>query len=213
MKDIIIVCAGNYAREIHAHIYRANTLADERHEEHPYNLLGFINDYPDSLKGTGVQEPILGSIKDWYPKGDEWYAMGTGDPMGKVKLSRMLKERGCRFISFIAPNAIIPHDLIMGEGCVIEAYRIGCGVKLGDFVNVNSSMLMSGAQIGSFSTTTGFTLVENAKVGERVYIGSHAVIKEGVTIGDDARISVGSIVTNDVPAGATVFGVPAERIG
>lgn len=213
MKDIIIVCAGNYAREIHAHIYRANRLADERHEEHPYNLLGFINDYPDSLDGMGVKEPILGTIKDWYPKGNEWYVMGTGDPEGKVKLSKMLKERGCRFISFVAPSAIVPQDLEMGEGCVIEAYRIGCGVKLGDFVNVNSSMLMSGAQIDSYSTTTGFTVVENAKVGKRVYIGSHAVITDGVIVGDDARISVGSIVTEDVPSGVTVFGVPAKSIG
>lgn len=213
MKDIIIVCAGNYAREIHAHIHRANKLADEKHEEHPYNLLGFINDYPDSLDGTGVQEPILGTIKDWYPKGNEWYAMGTGDPSGKVKLSKMLKERGCRFTSFISPNVIVPPDLIMGEGCVIEAYRIGCGVKLGDFVNVNSSMLMSGAQIDSFSTTTGFTLIENAHIGKRVYIGSHAVVKEGVNVGDDARISVGSIVLDDVAPNSTVFGVPAVHTG
>lgn len=213
MKNIIIVCAGNHAREIHAHIYRANKLAEKKHEECPYNLLGFINDFPDTLKGTGVSEPILGTIKEWHPKGDEWYIMGNGTPEAKEKLSKMLKERGCRFTSFIAPSAIITHDLEMGEGCVILAYRVGCAVKLGDFVSVNGSMLMSGAKIDSYSTTTGFTLVENARVGKRVYIGSHAVIAEGVSVGDDARISVGSIVTKDVPASTTVFGVPAEIIG
>lgn len=213
MKDVIIVCAGNHAREIHAHIHRANWLADTRGEERPYNLLGFINDIPDTLEGTGVEEPILGTIADWHPIGDEWYIMGTAGPEGKAKLAPMLKDRGCRFTSFIAPHAIVSHDLEMGEGCVIQAYRIGCGVTLGDFVSVNSSYLMSGAKVGSFSTTTGFTVVENATVGERVYIGSHAVITHGVTVGDDARVSVGSIVMKDVPDGATVFGVPAEDTG
>ncbi len=213
MKNIIIVCAGNHAREIHAHIYRANRIADEKKEERPYNLLGFINDYPDTLDGTGVKEPILGTIKDWYPKGDEWYIMGTAAPEGKRKLSKLLKERGCRFTSFIAPSAIVPQDLKMGEGCVIQAYRIGCGVQLGDFVSVNGSMLMSGAQIDSFSTTTGFTVVEEARIGKGVYVGSHAVITGGVSVGDDAQVSVGSIVIKDVPAKSTVFGVPGETIG
>ena len=213
MKKIIIVCAGNHAREIHAHIHRANCLAEEKKEEKPYELLGFINDYPDSLDNTGVKEPILGTIKDWYPKGDEWYIMGTAEPSNKEKLAHMLKERGCRFTSFIAPSALVPKDLQLGEGCVIQAYRIGYGVMLGDFVSINGSMIMSGARIGSFSTTTGFTVVEKAEVGKRVYIGTHAVITEGITVGDDARVSVGSIVTEDVQPGATVFGVPADKIG
>lgn len=213
MKNIIIVCAGNRAREIQANIYLANKIAAEKNQDKPYNLLGFINDIPGALDGTGIQEPILGSIVDWYPKGDECYIMGTADPKGKEKLAVMLKGRGCRFISFIAPNAIVSPDLIMGEGCVIEAYRIGYGVKLGDFVSVNGSMLMSGAQIGDYSTTTGFTVVESAKVGKRVYIGSHAVIDQNVVIGDDSRISIGSIVTKNVSDGSNVFGVPAEVAG
>lgn len=213
MKKVIIVCAGNHAREIHAHIYRANKLAEERQEEKPYDLLGFINDYPDSLNNTGIKEPILGTIKEWYPKDDEWYIMGTAEPSNKEKLAKMLKERGCRFTSFIAPSAIVPNDLHMGEGCVIQAYRVGCNVALGDFVSINGSMIMSGASIDSFSTTTGFTVVEKAKVGKCVYIGSHAVITEGVSIGDDARVSIGSIVDKDVIPGTTVFGVPADSIG
>lgn len=213
MKDVIIVCAGNRAKSIYANIMLANKLAEVRHDEHPYNVLGFINDIPNTLQDSGIDAPILGTIVDWYPKGNEWYIMGTADPKGKEKLAIMLKKRGCRFSSFISLNAIVPADLEMGEGCVVEAYRIGYGVKLGNFVSINASMLMSGAKVDDFSTTTGFTVIENASIGKRVYVGSHAVVTDGVRVEDDARIGIGSIVNKNVPKGATVFGVPAEVTG
>lgn len=48
-------------------------------------------------------------------------------------------------------------------------------------------------------------------IGANVWIGSGAIILPGVAIGDDAIIGAGSVVTRDVPAGATVVGNPARR--
>ncbi len=50
-------------------------------------------------------------------------------------------------------------------------------------------------------------------IGANVWIGSGAQILPGVTIGDDAIIGAGSIVTRDVAKGATVFGNPARSAG
>ncbi|GGX29873.1 nodulation protein [Pigmentiphaga litoralis] len=47
-------------------------------------------------------------------------------------------------------------------------------------------------------------------IGRNVWIGGGALIMPGVTIGDDALIGAGSVVTKDVPAGATVMGNPAR---
>jgi maltose O-acetyltransferase len=47
-------------------------------------------------------------------------------------------------------------------------------------------------------------------IGKNVWIGGSAVILPGVTIGDNAIIGAGSVVTRDVPAGTTVLGSPAR---
>ncbi|WP_018262804.1 sugar O-acetyltransferase [Methylobacterium sp. WSM2598] len=48
------------------------------------------------------------------------------------------------------------------------------------------------------------------RIGANCWIGGGALILPGVTIGDDAIVGAGSVVTRDVPAGATVVGNPAR---
>lgn len=50
------------------------------------------------------------------------------------------------------------------------------------------------------------------RIGANVWIGGGAIILPGVTIGDDAIIGAGSVVTRDVPTGATVVGNPARLV-
>jgi acetyltransferase-like isoleucine patch superfamily enzyme len=49
-------------------------------------------------------------------------------------------------------------------------------------------------------------------VGERAMIGAGAIVLPGVTIGADAQVAANSLVTEDVPSGVTVAGVPAEPL-
>ncbi len=49
-------------------------------------------------------------------------------------------------------------------------------------------------------------------IGERAMIGAGAIVLPGVEIGSDAQIAANSLVTEDVPAGETWAGVPAEPI-
>jgi maltose O-acetyltransferase len=50
------------------------------------------------------------------------------------------------------------------------------------------------------------------RVGERAMVGAGAVVLPGVEIGPDAQVAANSLVTEDVPAGETVAGVPAEPV-
>ncbi len=212
MKDIIIVCAGSYGKETYYTIRKINEAAKKDGMEEPYNILGFINDYSDALDGFEIDSPMLGNVKDWKPVGDEVYALGLGTPSSKEKVVGRLKERGCRFETIIAPYAIMPENIEVGEGCLIKAYHIASGVKIGDFVNIHGSMLMPGAIVGDYSTLTGFAVVENAAIGKGVYVGSHCVVMDGVSVGDNVTVAAGSIVTEDVPCDTKVFGYPAVKV-
>jgi maltose O-acetyltransferase len=50
------------------------------------------------------------------------------------------------------------------------------------------------------------------RIGRDVWIGGAAIILHGVTIGDEAIIGAGSVLTRDVERGATMAGTPARRI-
>jgi len=60
---------------------------------------------------------------------------------------------------------------------------------------------------------TGLESGRPVRIGCNVWIGAGALILPGVNIGDDALVGAGSVVTRDVPAGATVFGNPARVAG
>ena len=48
--------------------------------------------------------------------------------------------------------------------------------------------------------------------GKRVWLGANVTVLQGVTIGDNAIVAAGAVVTKDVPANAIVGGVPAKMI-
>ena len=50
-------------------------------------------------------------------------------------------------------------------------------------------------------------------IGDNVWIGSRAIILKGVSIGTDAVIAAGSVVTKDVPTGSIMAGNPARQVG
>ncbi|MFC6835623.1 acyltransferase [Halomarina ordinaria] len=50
------------------------------------------------------------------------------------------------------------------------------------------------------------------EIGERAMVGARATVLPGVTVGADAQVAANSLVTEDVPPGVTVAGVPARPV-
>jgi acetyltransferase-like isoleucine patch superfamily enzyme len=55
-------------------------------------------------------------------------------------------------------------------------------------------------------------LVAPVVIEDRVWIGARAIVLKGVTVGHDAIIAAGAVVTRDVPPRTVVAGVPAKPV-
>ncbi len=201
MKDLIIVCAGGFGREVY---YMAKSIGK-------WNIKGFIDDNLKALEGVSIALPIIGTIEDWEPAENEVFALGVSTPKTKEAIVQKMKAKGARFETLIAPHSRIIETTTIGEGCIISG-SVGDCVKIGNFVNVMGSMIGQDSEIGDFSTKTGFTNIASAKLGRRVFVGSHAVILNGKKVGDDAFVCAGSICFSNVKAGTKVFGNPAKKM-
>ena len=119
MQDIVIVCAGNYGREVYWCLQSNNEEMIQRGKEPAYNIIGFIDDNIHALDGYSLKIPILGKISEWKPIAHEKYALGVGTPKTKKRVTDILKARGCSFINVISSLALISPDIQIGEGCLI----------------------------------------------------------------------------------------------
>lgn len=107
----------------------------------------------------------------------------------------------------------------MGEHCFVQT-----NVTITDplYVRVGNNVRLSGCtlfghdgSVNMLRRAYGLRLDKVGKIDIRdnVFIGHQAIVMPGVTIGPNAIVAAGSVVTRDVPPGAVVGGVPARPIG
>jgi acetyltransferase-like isoleucine patch superfamily enzyme len=108
----------------------------------------------------------------------------------------------------------------IGARCKIQSHTFICeGVTIEDEVFVGHNVNFLNDRFpratnadGSRKTDADWRL-ERTVVKRRAAVGTGAVILPGLTIGVEAIVGAGAVVTRDVPDGTTVVGNPARRIG
>lgn len=111
----------------------------------------------------------------------------------------------------------IQKGVSIGKNCKISSHTFICeGVEIRDNVFIGHNVTFINDRVpratrpdGSMQTEEDWTL-ETTIVGKGASIGSSVTIMCGIKIGEGALVGAGSVVTKDVPAGATVYGNPAK---
>ena len=133
--------------------------------------------------------------------------------LGKnVKLSKFINLYGCTIGDNVKIGAFV------GNNCKISSHTFICeGVTIEDDVFVGHSVAFINdtyprATAGGALQTEADWKVEKTLVKKGASIGSGATILSKVTIGENAIVGAGSVVTKDVPANTIVAGNPAKPI-
>jgi len=95
----------------------------------------------------------------------------------------------------IAPGLVLPHP----GGIVLGSAKIG-----------RNAVIYQNVTLGARTFDGAYDLSTRPTLGDDVTVGAGAVVLGPVTVGAGATVAANSLVTRDVPAGATALGVPAS---
>jgi sugar O-acyltransferase (sialic acid O-acetyltransferase NeuD family) len=209
-KDIVIIGAGGFGREVAWLIEKINT------EVPVWTLLGFIDDNADNLCKTIVGYHILGTRSTYLPPPRTNVLCSVGRSTVRTSIIHEFEAIGSNlsvYPTLIDPSAILADNTSIGVGSIICA---GCIVSVNVTVG-NHSHVNLGCTVGHDTVIKDFVTVYpgvhisgNVTINNGVEIGTGANILPGITIGENTVVGAGAVVVKDIGADITVVGNPAK---
>lgn len=108
----------------------------------------------------------------------------------------------------IRPGSDIAEDVHIGNFVELKATRMGRGAKANHLAYLGDSDVGAGSNIGAGTIAVNYDGYGKYRtvVGPDVFIGSNSSLVAPVKVGKGANVTAGSVITEDVPAGAVAFG-------
>ncbi len=125
---------------------------------------------------------------------------------------------------FIAPNATIVGDVVMGDGCSVwfnavvrgdvNAIRIGNKVNIQDGAIIHCTYEKTRAVVGNSVSIGHLAIVHGCTIHDNVLIGMGAIVMDNAVIGSNSIIAAGAVVLEGtiVEPGSIYAGVPARKV-
>jgi acetyltransferase-like isoleucine patch superfamily enzyme len=151
---------------------------------------------------------------------DEFLSIAPSVKLGRdVKLSKFINLYGCEIGDETQIGAFveIQKNATVGKCCKISSHTFVCeGVTIEDNVFIGHSVAFINDSYPRATTTEGGLQtesdwkVERTLVKKGASIGSGSTILANITVGENALVGAGSVVTKDVPPNTIVAGNPAK---
>jgi carbonic anhydrase/acetyltransferase-like protein (isoleucine patch superfamily) len=125
---------------------------------------------------------------------------------------------------FLADNATITGDVVMGDNCSIwfntvvrgdvHTIRIGNNVNIQDGAIVHCTYLQAPVSIGNNVSIAHNALIHGCTIEDNVLIGMGAIIMDRVVIESNCLIAAGAVILEGtrVESGSVYAGVPAKKV-
>ena len=158
--------------------------------------------------------------------------IATGAVIGpRTTLTDCVVKEGAQVLESIATQTVIGEGATVGPFTYLrEGTQLGDATKAGAFVEMKNAVVGTGSKIPHLSYVGDATIGEGSNigaatifvnydgvekhhttVGDQVRIGSDTMLVAPVSIGDGAYTAAGSVITEDVPAGAIGVGRAKQR--
>lgn len=210
MKDLVILGAGGFAREVW-------WLSEEMNEDaRRWNVLGFIDETAGTRGRILCDLPVLGSF-DWFETRGEkpLVVCGAGSNRTRRRFVARTRALGLGHATLLHPGVRMSRFVEVGEGTVVCAGSVlTTQVRIGSFVNVNLGCTVGhDTVVEDFCNLSPGVHLSGAVHLERgVDVGTGAVVLPGRRVGGDSTLGAGAVVTADVPPRSVAVGVPARVV-
>ncbi len=209
MKDLYIIGAGGFGREVAWLVERINEI------EPTWNIKGFIDDN-ESRWGTKENDYVVLGGCDYLKTLGEVYAVcAIGAAKVRKSVIEKIQESSIKFATLIDPSALISKRVEVGEGTIICANSIlTVDIKIGKHVIINLDCTIGHDDIiDDFVTIYPSVNVSgNVHLGECSELGTGMQIIQGKTVAKNTIIGAGAVVVRDIEVSGTYVGSPAKKI-
>jgi len=131
-----------------------------------------------------------------------------------IEDARLGDRSDCGPFAKLRPGTEIAEDVHIGSFTELVRTKVGPRSKVPHVSYLGDTDLGADANIGAGTITANFdgTNKNRTEIGDGAFVGVDTMLVAPVKLGKRARTGAGSVVTKDVPDGATAVGVPARVV-
>lgn len=142
------------------------------------------------------------------------YILALGDNLQReAEMARLRTLAGQPPATVIAPDAHVGVGATIGDGVFVGwGAHIGPCARVGENAIVNTRAIVEHeAIVGAHShVAVNALLLGRSRIGDRVFLGAGAVVRDGLAVASDVTIGAGGVVTADIREPGIYQGIPAR---
>jgi bifunctional UDP-N-acetylglucosamine pyrophosphorylase/glucosamine-1-phosphate N-acetyltransferase len=135
-------------------------------------------------------------------------------PHVHIEDARVGDRSDCGPFAKLRPGTVVAEDVHIGSFAELVRTKVGRGSRVPHVSYLGDTTLGEDANIGAGTITANYNgeSKNRTEIGDGAFVGVDTMLVAPVKLGKGARTGAGSVVTKDVPDGATAVGVPARVI-